>query len=215
MQCPRCEAEVLPGNVFCHRCRARVVASTAQPDRQPALPRRGRARWRTLLVALLALVVIVSVAVMAVIARQQSRMVANEAAAVTEVRRVLTAEMAYAQSNGGHYDRLDCLAQPTSCIPRYPANGPRLVDDETIRSATRRGYRFVFHAGPAPERREVARESPTSLAAFAYVASPEIPGRTGRRSFCADASRRVCELKAMDERALLEGACPLSCVGLR
>jgi hypothetical protein len=210
MLCPRCGGDLLPGNTFCHRCRARVAAAPG-PDTAPPHRTRGLRR----IAVVLALVAAAALATILLVAQRGTELAANEAAAASEVRHVLNAEMAYAQANGGHYDRLECLVDPAACVPRYPAGGPRFLADEAIRAPTRRGYRFVLHLGPAPERRNAARVSPSSVAAFAYVAVPDVPGRTGRRSFCTDASRRVCEIRRVDDKALAEGACPLSCVDLR
>jgi hypothetical protein len=155
-------------------------------------------------------------AIIAVVSRRRARLAASEVAAVTELRQVLHAEMVYAQANGGRYDRLECLARPNACIPRYPADGPRFLNEDVARLDRRReGYRFLFYAGPAPERIDAARTSPSSLAAFAYIAVPDGPGGAAGRSFCTDASRRVCALKLPDAHALAEGACPLTCVDLR
>jgi hypothetical protein len=150
-----------------------------------------------------------------ILARRRTQRVEREAAAVSELRQVLHAEMAYAQANGGRYDRLQCLSDPAACIPRYPAGGPRFLGAGATPLEARQGYRFLFYSGPPPERIDPARASPSSLAAFAYVAVPDVAAGLSGRSFCTDASRRVCELKAQDPHALAEGACPLTCVDLR
>jgi hypothetical protein len=222
MKCPRCGTDLLPGNTFCHRCRTRVgeaagpsPASTQPPEATVGL-RPRRARGRAVIVAALVLATAVTAATMAVLSRRRSRVAQSEAAAVTELRQVLHAEMAYAQANGGRYDRLECLARPHACIPRYPAESPQFLSEEAARLDRRReGYRFVFYAGPAPEWTDAARTSRSSLAAFAYVAVPDGADGAGGRSFCTDASRRVCALKSRDAHALAEGACPLTCVELK
>ena len=223
MKCPHCGTDLLPGNSFCHRCRTRVGEAaagpspvSAQPPEVTVGPRPRRARGRTVIVAGLVLAAIVAAATIAVLSRHRSRVAQSEGAAVTELRQVLHAEMAYAQANGGRYDRLECLARPHTCIPRYPADSPQFLSEEAARLDRRRqGYRFVFYAGPAPEWIDAAHTSRSSLAAFAYVAVPDGAGGAAGRSFCTDASRRVCALKSLDAHALAEGACPLTCVELK
>jgi hypothetical protein len=148
--------------------------------------------------------------------RQRSQASASESAAVRDLRAVVVAELRYSQSNAGHYDRLDCLAAPGRCIPRYPTAGRAFLDAAAFAAETRGNYRFVFHPGPPPARGTVdeRRISPTSVASFAYVATPTTAGAR-LRSFCADATGRLCVLRSSEAPDLGQGVCPLACVDLR
>jgi hypothetical protein len=148
--------------------------------------------------------------------RLRSGASASESTALRDLRAVVMAELRYSQSNAGQYDRLDCLAAPTRCIPRYPAAGRAFLDAAAFAEETRGDYRFIFHAGPLPARGTVdeRRMSPTSVAAFAYVATPASTG-TRLRSFCADATGRLCVLRSAEAADLAQGVCPLACVDLR
>ena len=118
----------------------------------------------------------------------------DEAAALGDVRTVLAAEAAYAEANGGHFDRPACLAAPWECIPGHARDDRPFLDAALAARGSHRGYVRAFHAGPpaapSPDRR--GRVSPTGLAAFADVAVPEGAQAPGRRAFCGDASGLVC-----------------------
>jgi Domain of unknown function (DUF4190) len=144
----------------------------------------------------------------------RARVSANEAAAIGEVRTVAAAEAAYQSANGGYFDTLSCLAGPSRCIPAHA--GPSLLEPSASRLEPRHGYEPWFHAGPgAPSGGP--RVSPSSLTAFAYGLVPVAPGRTGVRSFCTDATGRVCAYEAgrIDESDELKGSCPATCEDLR
>ena len=169
--------------------------------------------WSTILCLVAAAVIAGS---LSVAERLRSQATADEGAALRELRAVVVAELRYSQSNAGHYDRLDCLAVPGRCIPRYPATGHGFLEAAAFAAETRGDYRFAFHPGPPPARGTVdeRRVSPTSVAAFAYVATPTTAGAR-LRSFCADATGRLCVLRSSEAPDLGQGVCPLACVDLR
>ena len=68
--------------------------------------------------------------------------------------------------------------------------------------------RRTFHPGPRVEP-SPAKASPSSLMAFAYVATPAVPGQTGVRTFCGDASGRICYATGVVVPEL--GVCPKEC----
>jgi type II secretory pathway pseudopilin PulG len=150
------------------------------------------------------------VAAVAIPSLLRARVAANEAAAIADIRSVLAAESQYAGANGGLFDRLECLAAPVRCIPGYPAAGPSFLQGEQASTSARRGYTFTFHAGARPAALNGARSSGSSLSSFAYVAAPLQQGQTGARSFCGDASGRVCVIGA-GAPAPVDGACPMPC----
>jgi hypothetical protein len=137
----------------------------------------------------------------------RARAAQNEVAVLADLREVAAAESRYKAADFGYYDDLGCLAKPSSCVPGY--RGPAFLKQE-LTSDTRHGYRFVLHAGPAPEplRDGASRSSMTS---FALVAEPLASGPAGTRSFCADATGRVCYRTAVSLPDVLGGRCPASC----
>lgn len=141
-------------------------------------------------------------------------MAGNEAAAIGTMRALVSAETAYAASNGGLFDTPECLVAPAKCLPQY--SGPPLVDPAYSSDFTKSGYIFRFYPGaPADSATARARQlSPTSVTTFSYVAVPETPRSTGTRSFCGDSSGEVCSL-AEDAVTDREGACPASCLAIR
>jgi len=145
------------------------------------------------------------VAAIAIPSLLRARVSANEAAALGDMRTVVSAEAAYQAENAGYFDRLECLATPGQCIPGY--HGSSMIDQRLL-STEDKGYRRTFYPGPRAEPTP-AKASPTSLMAFAYVATPVSPGRTGVRTFCGDATGVICH--AMGPVVPENGVCPASC----
>lgn len=106
----------------------------------------------------------------------------REAVAIGHVRFVISAQAAYQSANNGYYDKLECLAKPSSCIPGYPTTGPTFLDHLTARPEPHGEYRhWLVPGSPVTELPPTA--SRTSTRGFAYVAVPLDPRR---RSFCGD-----------------------------
>ena len=91
----------------------------------------------------------------------------NEVLTLGELRSAASAQAALAGEPAGTFADPSCLAGKGG--PAEPALTP-----------TTRGYHTTFHPGP--------RSAPSGcgVSAFAYVAVPEEPGRTGVRAFCID-----------------------------
>ena len=152
------------------------------------------------------------IAAIAIPSLLRARVSANEAAAIGDIRTVIMAEGAYQSANGGYYDRLECLAQPATCIPAYA--GPSMLSAEIARAATKNGYRRSFHAG-APASPRPPAVSPTSMMSYAYATVPDKKGTTGVRAFCGDHTGVVCyKLDGVLPEAL-PGACPAECAPFR
>jgi hypothetical protein len=145
------------------------------------------------------------VAAIAIPSLLRARVSGNEAAALGDVRAVVIAEAEYQKVNGGYFDRLECLATPDQCIPGH--HGPPVLDGRLL-STTEKGYLRSFHPGP-PLEAAPPKVSPTSLMAFAYVATPAVAGKTGVRTFCGDASGIICY--ATGAVVPEAGACPANC----
>jgi hypothetical protein len=135
----------------------------------------------------------------------------SESVVLGDIRTVLAAQAAYRAANGGFYDsRLDCLRAPAGCIPGYPANGPRFLDDRLSLLEPRSGYHRSFVPGPAAQG-DAAVVSRSSVQSYAYVAVPTEPGYSGIRGFCGDSSGAVCATSdGAAPQVLPGGACDLA-----
>jgi type II secretory pathway pseudopilin PulG len=163
--------------------------------------------------ALALIPVIGIIAAIAIPSLLRARVSANEAAAIGDIRTVISAQTSYASSNGGYYDLLECLSSPDDCIPGYPAAGPTFLDAELASASVRVGYRRTFHPGAEEvlTEEQSAILSPTSLVSFAYVTVPENPGVTGVRAFCGDSTGRICQFPEGEVPSIVDGACPTEC----
>jgi hypothetical protein len=144
-----------------------------------------------------------------------SRMSANEAAAIGDIRTVIMAEVEYSKANGELYDTLECLAAPARCIPGFEATRPGFLAPELATARVKMGYTRTFHAGPAPEGGRPKGVSPTSMTSYAYVALPASPLSSGVRSFCGDVTGRLCANTDGSTPVVVGGQCAPSCPDLR
>ena len=142
---------------------------------------------------------------------KDARLKANEAAAVGDLRAVISAQIAYSMSNGSAYDELRCLAEPAQCLAGY--TGPNFVDTSVTQSE-KTGYRRKFHPGPkAPKAKDV--KSASSITSFAMTAVPIRIGETGQRGFCADDRGIICFTADGSEPSTKGGQCADPCQALR
>lgn len=153
------------------------------------------------------------VAAIAIPSFLRARVSANEAAAIGDVRTVISAQAHYQTINGGYFGPIECLAAPARCVPSY--SGPPLLPADLAAAVSRQGYKRTFHAGPVAGGTLPAGVSPSSLTSFAYVAVPVTPARTGVRSFCGDATGRICYERDGSEIRVVGGVCPDDCEPLR
>jgi uncharacterized membrane protein YhaH (DUF805 family) len=130
------------------------------------------------------------VAAIAIPSLLRARVSANESSAIGNVRTVISAQAAYQSANQGFYEgQWECLAGVQTCIPDY--TGPTFLD-ATLFAGPRSGYVHELHGGaPAAAAKGM---SPSSTDAFAVIAYPVTPGKTGVRAFCGDSSGRVCAI---------------------
>src|SRR5207245_1794250 len=145
------------------------------------------------------------IAAVAIPSLLRARVSANEAAAIGDIRTVISAEAAYESVAQGYGD-LDCLVRPASCIKGY--SGPVFLDAQLAGAADKAGYKRAFHAGPAGRR-------PATYRGFAYTATPTEVGKTGTRSFCGDATGRICFDPKGAPILPSAGACPQTCADLK
>lgn len=148
------------------------------------------------------------IAAIAIPSLLRARVSANEASAVGDVRTVISAQVSYSSANGGNYDTLECLVSPQQCIPDYPAGRPYFLQPEFVQSSVRQGYQRTLHAGPAPFNLDPTRVSRSSMTAFAYVAVPIAPNRTGIRAFCGDSTGAICYTADGRMPPIVGGECP-------
>ncbi len=156
------------------------------------------------------------VAAIAIPSLLRARVSANEAAAIGDIRTVISAEAAYTTASGGSYGPPACLAEPRQCLPAY--SGPRFLDPELASAEVKNGYRRTFHPGssaPVASSPAGAPFSTGSLEGYAYVAVPEKVGQTGVRGFCGDASGRICFTTDGSAPEVSDGACAPGCQDLR
>lgn len=123
-----------------------------------------------------------------------------EAVAIGDLRAMVSAQAAYAGTNGDAYGAPECLAQPGECLPGY--RGPVFLDPAFLRPV-RAGYLHVFLAGPPPTPPRTR-----SYASWAYVALPVEPGYSGGRGFCANESGELLVIAADRLPTITDGRCP-------
>jgi hypothetical protein len=165
----------------------------------------------------------------------RSRVSANEAATIGDIRTLITSQHAYSSANGAtiiegrqNFDgRLECLVDWKACVPGYAGlkMGMPTLDAVFVGHRSRHGYTFTFHAGPAiaPEALKKARASASTVHDFAYVGVPDRPeskypdgivacltGRrnsTGKRGFCGDGTGVICYTNDGSAPPVTNGRC--------
>jgi uncharacterized membrane protein YhaH (DUF805 family) len=172
-----------------------LIYLLAAKGREGAVPAPGAMPVPLLVVLISVLVLAVPmmigiIAAIAIPSLLRARVSANEASAIGNVRTVVSAQAAYQSANQGFYDaRWECLSRPQTCIPDYA--GPTFID-AALFEGTRSGYVHELHGGArAPTAKGI---SPSSTDGFAVIAYPAVPGKTGVRAFCSDASGRICAI---------------------
>ena len=147
----------------------------------------------TLIELLIVVAIIGIIAAIAIPSLLRARVSANESATIGDVRTVISGQAAYQSANGGWYEsNFNCMTQKGGCVPSAPSSSPTFLDSQIAALTPKSGYiRAIGSLGgvPAPADPTV---SATSVAAFAYTASPSQQGQTGVRGFGGDASGIVC-----------------------
>jgi hypothetical protein len=153
------------------------------------------------------------IAAIAIPSLLRARVSANEAASISELREVVSAQASYSGANASLYSPLACLSAPASCIPGYSANSPYFLDAR-FANPIRHGYRFELHLGPAPESLDPSVSASASSMTYAYVAVPVAQNRSGVRSFCANETGVICSWQGAAP-PIVDGACPQLCEPIR
>ncbi len=153
------------------------------------VPRLGGVGGGGMVNLLVVVAVIGIIAAIAIPSLLRARVSANEAAAIGDVRTVISGQAAF-RSAAGNYGSLECLAAPSApgCLAGYPVTSPTFLDPAIASLQAKGGYERVFVAGDgSPTVR-----SPGGVGTYCYSAFPITPGQTGVRSFAGDYSGRIC-----------------------
>jgi Zn-dependent protease with chaperone function/type II secretory pathway pseudopilin PulG len=144
------------------------------------------------------------IAAIAIPSLLRARVAANEAAAIGDIRAVISQETAYAASNHGYFESdVACLATPSKCNPAD--RSPGLAGAQELASGTKGGYvRAMFYGHKFAAGRNPPGVSPSSTDGFAIIARPLTANQTGIRSFCGDASGAVCSSTTSSPNGLVE-----------
>jgi type IV pilus assembly protein PilA len=147
----------------------------------------------TLIELLIVVAIIGIIAAIAIPSLLRARVSANESATIGDIRTVISAQAAYASTNGGLYEGdFDCLVSPFTCIPSYPTTSPTFLDSQIAGLTAKSGYNRTSVALAAPTALNTASQSGTSTASYSYLASPLAQGQTGVRGFGGDSSGVLC-----------------------
>jgi prepilin-type N-terminal cleavage/methylation domain-containing protein len=144
------------------------------------------AKGFTLIELLIVVAIIGIIAAIAIPSLLRARIAANEAAAIGDVRTVVTAEHSYAASNGSFYGQMSCLGTPPGC--GFSAQTTPFVDSQLAAITTKQGYVRSFLAGPVG-----AGAPDAGLVTFVYFATPSGVSQTGTRGFGGDNSGVICQ----------------------
>ena len=101
----------------------------------------------------------------------------SESRAIGTIRAIVSAELAYAAVNDGHYVTPACLGNP-ACAPAFDR-----LDPVSAAGGDHGGYHFAFE--PYSDRKS-GEQSFSAFSNFAVVAVPLKMGAVRHRSFCAD-----------------------------
>jgi hypothetical protein len=142
---------------------------------------------------------------------RRTRIAANEAMAVNDLRTLITGEMLFMSLAEGAYGEFRCLNRPSDCIAGIPEEQ---MLDKAYLATERNGYRRKFHGGE-PVTNAKARNTPSGFVkTFAFTSVPITPGETGIRSFCGDHTGRVCVRTDGSEPPVKDGSCAAPCTEL-
>jgi uncharacterized membrane protein YhaH (DUF805 family) len=183
----------------------------------PGQPEAGVAAGSTPTIVVVAAVLVVGifgvgmVAAIAIPSLLRARVAANEAAAIGDIRTLISAQASYRAANGGWFEsNLECLATPSvGCVPGYGTDEPRFLDPVLAARQPKSGYSRRFEPGRILAV-DPAVSSPTSVGSFAYVVVPVAAGQTGVRSFCGDSRGLICFRSDGADIRALGGECPVA-----
>ncbi len=132
-------------------------------------------RGFSLIELLIVVAVILIVAAIAIPNFIRSKMAANEASAVQNLRNISTAEYLYSSTYGISFTPNMATLSGTTANP--DVNNAELID-EVLASGAKSGYSFGYSAGPA--------NAQGLITTYTVNAAPLSPGSTGMRYFYTD-----------------------------
>ena len=142
---------------------------------------------------------------------KRTRIAANEAVAVGDIRTFITGQMLFMSLADGAFGELRCLRMPADCIAGVPEE--QMMPPENL-VADRRGYKRTFHAGARVNGPKAKGKPSPFVKTFAYTAVPLVPGETGVRGFCGDSTGKVCVTPDGGAPAVSGGLCVKPCTEL-
>lgn len=152
--------------------------------------RNNRKRGFSLIELLIVVAVILIVAAIASLNLMRARIAANESSAVSSMRSITNAEIAYAITYGEGYASDLSTFGPTD----KPDKTKTDTLDQNLANGKKQGYLFKVVSATQDD--------------FRIDANPEAPGRTGIRNFCSDQSSVI-------HSGVDDGACDLTSASLQ
>jgi hypothetical protein len=137
--------------------------------------------------------------------------------ALLDLRTIAMGQKQYAERNGGFFGEIACLTQPETCLPAFKADEAPFLDPSHDWLQTRLGFVRRFWPGPTITPEEIPRSgaAPGSLRGYAFTVTPERPGQTGLKSYCADGAGRICAMEDGTEPPVIGGRCDKRCKELK
>jgi type IV pilus assembly protein PilA len=147
----------------------------AQPKNSTSSRQGSSHRGFSLIELLIVVAVILIIAALAIPNFVRSKMAANEASAVQNLRNISTAEYLYSSTYGINYTvDLPTLGGSTA----VPDQGHAELIDQVLASGTKSGYLISYTPGPV--------DSFGHVTTYTVTANPLKPGSTGQRYFYTD-----------------------------
>ncbi len=172
------------------------------PAERDLVTRDSKQGVAVVIVAIIALfggvAVIGIIAAIAIPGLLRARMAGNETVAIGAMRAMSSAQAVYSVTHEGRYGSLECLTVPSACpnadgtVSSHAFLSPSAVEENP-----RSGYRFTLSLSPDQSH-------------FVYWAEPDLPGRSGDRSFCITETGTVLDYRSREvfAPADADGGCP-------
>jgi type IV pilus assembly protein PilA len=153
-------------------------------------------RGFSLIELLVVVAVILILAALAIPNFIKSKMQANEASAVQNLRNISTAEIVYSTTYG--IDFADSLAKLSGNGIVIDQNNAGLID-ETLASGVKSGYNFTYT--------QLSTDAQGHTETYSLKADPQVPGTTGQRHLYTD---QTCVIRFNNSVTAGPGDMPLS-----
>jgi type IV pilus assembly protein PilA len=139
----------------------------------------------SLIELLIVIAIILIIAAIAIPSLIRSRMAANEAAAISNLRAIVTAGVVYSTSyNNGYPPTLVALGPPSGGGSNATCDTAQLID-EVVAAGSKSGYTFTYSGTGAVVSPAGQGCGAPGFNAYLITAVPNTVGLTGNRSFCA------------------------------